>query len=117
MSWKLVNKTYIGPDALGATEDTSYSLGYLFFEQAKEIVFCIGNTGSSVTDFRVTASGENSSIVDAVEFSKDSRNWVDEVSFSGINPNEISDTCRCRFTVPDDSYISSGTFLIRVDET
>lgn len=116
MSWKLVSKTYTGPDAGGATQDSSYDLGYIFYEQAKDIIFRVGNTGSSTAAFKVSASGNNQALIDAVEFSQNKRDWDSQVSFSGIQANEISDTVFCRFTVPVDTYVTSGTFLIRIDE-
>lgn len=117
MSWKLVNKEYTGPDAAGATEDSSYDLGYMFYNQSKEIVFRVGNTGNKTADYIITASGENSSLLDGVEFSKDRNTWEEEILFSGVEPNYISDTAYCRFTASGESYITSGTFLIAITET
>lgn len=116
MAHKFVNQGYTGIDANGATEDTSYDLGAIFWNQAKELIFRIGNTGSSTTDYQLSASGLNSGILGYVEFSDDHDTWSETLTMSGVAPNRITDTLYCRFTCPDDAYVASGTFLIRVDE-
>lgn len=117
MSFKFTNAGYTGRDAAGATADTSYDMGGLFKKQTKDQKFKIGNTGASEATFTITASGLESDLTSAVTFSVDQGDtWYTSAGVSGVAPNENSEVIIARFTVPDDAYLASGTFLIRVDE-
>jgi len=117
MSFKFVNEAYTGIDAAGGTADTSYNLNGVFKNATYDQKFRLGNTGASETTFTCTASGLESSITDAVTFSTDGGlTWDTTAGVSGVQPNEISDIIIARLTVPDDAYLCSGTYLIRVDE-
>lgn len=117
MTFKFINTSYTGMDAAGGTEEDGFDLTGVFKNQTIDSKFKIGNTGASEASFNITASGLESDITDAVSFSTDDGiTFETTATVSGLQPNEISDTIITRFEVPEDAYLTSGTFLIRVDE-
>ena len=117
MSIKFIDKSYLGADAEGGTELTTIGLGNMFRGDLEDEAFRLGNTGAGSVDLTVTASGLNAALVAAAEFSLNKADFETSVTLSGVVPNQISDTIWMRFTAPIDSNTTSGTFLIRVDES
>ena len=118
MSWKFINDSYTGfvEGGSSAFYQTSENLGFMFYNQIKQIVFRVGNDGSEVANYAITVSGSNSALNAGVEFSKNRMDWEDVVYHSGIQPNAVTDITWCRFTVPSDAFLTSGTFYMVVSE-
>ena len=118
MSWKFINDEYTGFVTAGASAffQNAEDLGFMFYNQKKEIVFRVGNDGSVPANYAITVSGSNSALNAGVEFSKDRKDWEDVVYHSGIQPNAVTDITWCRFIVPSDAFVTSGTFYMVVSE-
>jgi hypothetical protein len=116
MTFKLTDTTYTGMDAAGATEVTEFDLGSMFWGHKEVFSFRLGNTGVSGANFEITASGANADIVLGVDFSDNKKDWETSVNIDSLGPNALSDTIWCRFTMPMEALVTSGTFLIHVEE-
>jgi hypothetical protein len=46
----------------------------------------------------------------------DGIDWAADVKTDVVSPNGVSQLIHCKFTVPDNSFTASGTFVIHVDE-
>lgn len=117
MSFKFIEELDIALSAGDATEEDELDMGGIFIGQTKQVAFKLGNTGASETIFTITASGQNPTIVDDVEFSSDQGGtWETSATVSGIAPNAVTERILCRYTPGEEEITASGTFLIRVDE-
>jgi len=116
MSHKLINSNYTGFTAADADTLATVDFNYMFVGQEKKTTLMVGNTNVNYCTFKIVASGENSPLVDAVEFSLDGINWASDVKTDVVSPNGVSQLIHCKFTVPDNSFTASGTFVIHVDE-
>ena len=123
MSFKWVHEDYTGFTAADATgdntlEDDDLAISGIMVGDTKEVAFRLGNDNSTATTFAVSASGLNSTINDDVQFSVDNGlSWETTANVSGVQPNEVTDLIRCRYTPDEGETTGVGSFLIRVDES
>lgn len=111
--WSTQETEYLASEV---TTVTGLELSPAFIDQTVQDSFRLGNTGSSTSNYSISASGLNSNVTDDVEFSVDLINWYETITISGIQPNQMTDKCYYRFTPDEDNYEGEGSFLIRVDE-
>jgi hypothetical protein len=117
MSFRFVDPEYTGLTALEATELEEITFSGMFVGQEKKRNFRLGNLGDETTDFHVTASGLNSTIIDDVDFSiNNGLSFETTVTVSGIKPNDVSDNLIVRYQSQPGDVVGLATFLIRVDE-
>jgi hypothetical protein len=121
MSFKYIDPDNVGYTANDADELESIDFSKMLPGQVKEIIFRIGNTGSSPADYTVTGETVNSGILPAFDISDDGDDYVPVSSgivISSLAANQISRPLYLRFTVPDDGiYIDGGTIRISTTES
>jgi hypothetical protein len=117
MTFKLVDPDYNGMDALGGDAITDFDFGPILWLQEIITPFRIGNLNATETDFYITTSGVNSTIITEVDYSLDNKaTWGSSMTVSGVQPNSITQNLYCRYTNPSDAATCSGSFLIHIEE-
>lgn len=117
MSFKYIVNTNTAITAADATTISEIDFKGVFKGQTRQSSFQLGNTGSALATFTVSAAGGESDVTDNVSFSTDGTTWPPNVSISGIAANEITPLIHVRYTPDVNDYTSSGTFLINVVES
>ena len=113
---KFISDTYTGFTLSDIQEETSFDMGSVFYNEAKVLIFRLGNPHTSRVNYRLSVSGENWNINNGVQFSTDGgKTYEDTATVSGIYPNGVSDAIFCRYISEQGSPIDSGTFLIHGD--
>lgn len=113
---KWIAGTHTGMTAADAAPLSSLDMGPSFFQEARRVVFRLGNTHPTRSiQFSVSASGTNTEMIAGLAFSDDGVNYGSDVTMSGIPPNGISDVVFCRFTCPDGITNGSGVALLHID--
>lgn len=111
---KIIQRDYTGFTAADAEGIGSLDLGGIFYTQIKTLVFRIGNTYTQPQTFRVSASGTNTEMISAAEFSSNGREYDSYTIVSGVNTNQVSPPVFCRLNCPVGMTNGSGVFLIQV---
>jgi hypothetical protein len=119
MSFKYVSIDNIGYTAGDADTLTALAFGNLSPGSLAISAFRIGNTGSSTTNFTVSAASVND-LLDSFAISYGGETYTligTGITISGIEANAITDRIYIAFDVPEDAFISEGTIRITVSET
>ncbi len=117
MSFKFVPDTDTSLTALDASTVDRLSISGMFVGDEKRVQFRIGNLNASDTDFKTSATGNNSSIIDDVDFSVDQgATFTTTATASGIRPNQVSDPIIARYRSQPGDVVGIGSYLITIDE-
>ena len=114
--FKFIASSDTSPSARDASTLTGLDYGGLLYNQIKKLIFRIGNTSTTPSDFIITSYANETQVTSAVQFSYDNITYTDSLTIEGILPNDITEVIYVKFDVNNLDVLGIGTFLVSVEQ-